>query len=197
SDLPLSTGKQSYTSPFIFEMFNRGRTQIRLGMVESLSITRGVGDVGWTNTGKFLGCDVTLSIVDLSSAFHMPLQSRYTLSNALLGGAGKLIGEGVEAVANATLGTNITQGGENGSAIANALAPSTWDEDNLFTEYCAILGALSLESQINITRRMRLRMTQMMAEQNQWYSAARVSAWAMDGMIGEVVKAASLETARQ
>lgn len=71
--LPLSTGQQSYTSPFICECYCRGRCQIRLGMIESLSISRGEGNLGWNRDGKPLGIDVTFSVVDMSSIMHMPL----------------------------------------------------------------------------------------------------------------------------
>lgn len=71
--LPLSTGQNSYTSPFLCECYCRGRCQIRLGMIESLSISRGEGNLGWNRDGKPLGIDVTFSVVDLSSIMHMPL----------------------------------------------------------------------------------------------------------------------------
>ena len=71
--LPLSTGQQSYTSPFLCECYCRGRCQIRLGMIESLSISRGEGNLGWNRDGKPLGIDVTFSVVDMSTIMHMPL----------------------------------------------------------------------------------------------------------------------------
>ncbi|MEX5385630.1 hypothetical protein WCE10_21620, partial [Cronobacter muytjensii] len=55
--LPKSTGKQSYVGPFLVELFDKGRCQTRLGMIDSISITRGVGNVGWTADGKALGID--------------------------------------------------------------------------------------------------------------------------------------------
>jgi hypothetical protein len=73
--LPMSTGKQSYTSPFLCEMYYRGRNQIRLGIIDSLTITRGTGNVGWTTDGKPLGIDVTFSVMDLSSIMHAPISS--------------------------------------------------------------------------------------------------------------------------
>lgn len=71
--LPLSTGNSSYTSPFLCECYSRGRCQIRLGMIESLSISRGEGNLGWNRDQKPLGIDVTFSVVDMSSIMHMPL----------------------------------------------------------------------------------------------------------------------------
>lgn len=73
--LPLSTGKQSYTSPFICQIFDRGRSQVRLGMIESLNITRGTSNLPFDTQGKALAIDVSFSVVDLSSIMHMPVSS--------------------------------------------------------------------------------------------------------------------------
>lgn len=73
--LPLSTGKQSYTSPFICQLFDRGRCQIRLGMIESLSITRGTSNLAFDLKGNALAIDVSFSIVDMSSIMHMPIST--------------------------------------------------------------------------------------------------------------------------
>ena len=71
--LPLATGKQSYTSPFLCQLFDRGRQQVQLGIIESLTISRGVTNQGFDLKGNALGIDVTLTIADLSSIMHMPV----------------------------------------------------------------------------------------------------------------------------
>ncbi len=73
--LPLSTGKQSYTSPFLCQLWDRGRQQIQLGMIESLSIQRGTCNLPFTNKGNVLAIDVSFSVVDLSSIMHMPIST--------------------------------------------------------------------------------------------------------------------------
>lgn len=73
--LPLSTGPQSYTSPFLCNLFSKGRAQTRLGIIESLSVRRGVGNMGWSPTGECLGIDITFTVMDLSSIMHMPITS--------------------------------------------------------------------------------------------------------------------------
>ena len=78
--LPLSTGKQSYTSPFILEFYDRGRNQTRLGMIDSLSITRGTSNLGFNRNGQAMGIDVSFSIVDMSSIMHMQMSKGF-LSN--------------------------------------------------------------------------------------------------------------------
>lgn len=91
--LPLSTGAQSYTSPFLCELYCQGRAQTRLGMIDTLDIQRGVGDVGFTQEGKALAIDITFSVVDLSSVMHMPITSQFNPIDYLLpGGLSKMFG---------------------------------------------------------------------------------------------------------
>jgi len=71
--LPRSTGASSYERPFMCEMFMQGRHQIRYGIIDSISIERGVGNVGWTQDGAPLGIDVTFSVVDAYQVMHMPI----------------------------------------------------------------------------------------------------------------------------
>lgn len=72
--LPLSAGPASFTAPFLCELYSPGRNQIRLGMIDSLSITRGVGNLGWTKDHEPLGIDISFSVLDMSSVMHMPIK---------------------------------------------------------------------------------------------------------------------------
>jgi hypothetical protein len=78
--LPRSTGSQSYTSPFICEWFDQGRCQSRLGIIDSLSISRGTTNLGWTQEGKALGIEVQMTIQPLSSIVHMPINQGFSLN---------------------------------------------------------------------------------------------------------------------
>lgn len=71
--LPLSTGKQSYTSPFLCELHDRGRAIVKLGIIDSLSITRGTGNLGFDNQGRAMAIDVSFSVLDFSSIVSMPI----------------------------------------------------------------------------------------------------------------------------
>ena len=73
--LPLSTGKSSYTSPFLCLVFDRGRMQIRLGIMESLTVSRGEGNLPFTPRGRAVAVNVSFSFTDLSSLIHMPISS--------------------------------------------------------------------------------------------------------------------------
>jgi len=78
--LPLATGKQSYTSPFLCELYDQGRCQTRLGIIDSMTVTRGVGNLGWTNEGRATGIDVTFTVKDLSSMMYMPISAGFSLN---------------------------------------------------------------------------------------------------------------------
>lgn len=73
--LPRSIGKSAYTAPFLCQIFDRGRCQIRLGMIEQLSFTRGTSHLSFNDEAKAMCVDVSFSVVDLSSIMHMPLSS--------------------------------------------------------------------------------------------------------------------------
>lgn len=69
---PRGTGPQSYGSPFYVQYYSRGRSQVAVGMVSSISITRGVGAAPWTKTGLPLGVDVSFTITDTSEMLYVP-----------------------------------------------------------------------------------------------------------------------------
>lgn len=83
--LPMSTGLQSYTSPFLCELFSQGRNQIRLGMIKELSISRGEGNVGWTRNHQPLGINISFSVADLSTIMHAPIDMGFKPLNPLKG----------------------------------------------------------------------------------------------------------------
>ena len=73
--LPRSMGKQSYGSPFLVQLFDRGRTQIQLGLVRSITVNRGITNLPFNKKGRALSIEVSLSIEDLSSILHMPVST--------------------------------------------------------------------------------------------------------------------------
>lgn len=77
--LPLSTGKQSYTSPFLCQVFDQGRCQTRLGIIDSLQITRGVSNLGFNKKKQAMAVDVSFTVKDLSTVMHMPIATGFAL----------------------------------------------------------------------------------------------------------------------
>lgn len=72
--LPRATGGSSYTSPFYVEAYCQGYAQVREGIIDSLSFTRGE----FTRDGRPLSIIVNFSIVDMSSIMAMPLTANFT-----------------------------------------------------------------------------------------------------------------------
>lgn len=176
--LPRATGPASYDGPFLLEVYNQGRTQIREGMVESISIERGVGDIGWGRGGKCLGIDVTVNIVDLSNVLSVPINPAVSPIEGTIGNVASAIGGGV------------------GETVVAALSKSTYGEDNKFTDYLATLAGLPLEYQINTTRKWKLHMARTRANIDQWGSSARLVSMLFDTLPGDIIKAVSMPTAR-
>lgn len=73
--VPRSTGKQSYTSPFYCQLYDRGRLQSRTAMIEQLQFQRGTSNLGFDLSGQALQIDVSMQVVDLSTIMHMPMST--------------------------------------------------------------------------------------------------------------------------
>lgn len=71
--LPRTTGKNSYTSPFLCRLHSTGRNIIKTGIIDSISITRGSSNIGWSADQLPTEIEVSLSIKNLSTIMHMPV----------------------------------------------------------------------------------------------------------------------------
>lgn len=179
--LPLSTGKQSYTSPFLVEIHSKGRVSCRLGLIESLSITRGVGNLGWTEDEHPLGIDVSFTVADLSSIMHMPINPGNSAVANIVGGV---------AVGTAeTVGNLFGSAEAAGDAALTAISALTanFDEDNTFSDYMSVLGSLGLHDMIYGSNKLKMRATQRMLEYKSWYSKAHVAQWLVGLPAGQLL----------
>ena len=79
--LPLATGAQSHTSPFLCELHDRGRCMTRLGMIDSLTITRGTSNLGFNNDCNALAVDVSFTVLDLSSIIAVAVEPEVNISS--------------------------------------------------------------------------------------------------------------------
>lgn len=205
--LPISTGKQSYTSPFLCEIFDRGRCQSRLSMVESLSITRGTGNTGFNRQGHAMGIEVNISFMDMSTVLAMPISQGFS-SNAMAAGselgavAGGVVGAGggpITAVGGAALGGAIGGAlGAGADALNNAAQTigSIFDDDNTFTDYMAVLSGMGLTDQIYSMNKFKLNLTRAMTTWKTWYSTSHFASFAGDTLPGSLVSAIFRGTAR-
>lgn len=195
--LPLSTGARTYTSPFLCECYSQGRCAIRLGMIESLTIQRGTANVGWTEEHEQMGVDLHFTVVDLSSVMHMPISAGFKLWEK----GWLMAADGAGAAADTLAGTG-GEGGEDGmfqnaaNNVASATTPSTYTDDNSYTDYLAVMGSLSLQQMVYGTRKIALQ--HALAKQNYktWNSASRWSSVFMDTLPGRVIRAVSMGTDR-
>lgn len=190
--LPISGGRRAYGTPFICEAHCQGRASIRLGVIDSLTVTRGVGNLAWTPQNEALGIDVTLSIVDLSSVIHMPISANYNLSSdGLIGAVAKAGGELVGAV------TGSSTAGDTAVDIASYIMPGTYDDDSTFSDYLAVMGSLNWKDMVYTTRNWQLnRMRTIRAFKDQ-ISPAKVAQYAVLGTLpGRLLNAISRDTDR-
>ena len=72
--LPRAVGASMYTSPFLVRAYCKGFFSIPLGIIESMSISRGTGENSWTEDMLPLAVDVNFQIKDLSPVFFLGLQ---------------------------------------------------------------------------------------------------------------------------
>lgn len=205
--LPLATGRQSYTAPFHLELYDRGRCQSRFALIESLTIQRGIGNTGWSKHGQALGIEVSFNIVDLSSVIAMPISGAFNMDTvaafgdmgALGGGAagaaigfskggvpGAVVAGTVGAAAGSIGGAGIGHAFEAGSAALSTIG-SLFDDETMFSDYMATLGALSLSDQIYPTRKLKLRLTRAMTDWDTWFSTANYASIMGDSVGGRLL----------
>jgi hypothetical protein len=72
---PYSSGYQSYGSPPVIEYYQRGFAHSRFAMVNSVAVTRGVGNKGWDRDGGSLGMTIHMELVPLTKDVHFPIVS--------------------------------------------------------------------------------------------------------------------------
>lgn len=75
--LPLSAGPHAFTSPFLCQLYDRGRAQTRLGMITDLSVTRGGGNLAFNKIGEPMQVEVSFGVTELSNILHMPIAKSF------------------------------------------------------------------------------------------------------------------------
>lgn len=73
--LPLAIGNASYTSPFLCSIFNKGVQNIRMGMITSVSISRGTSNLPYSRSKRCLAYEVSFTVTDFSNIMSAPINS--------------------------------------------------------------------------------------------------------------------------
>jgi hypothetical protein len=76
---PLGIGRNSYTSPFLLQAYSKGMFSVPMGIVDSMSITRGDSENGWTHDHLPTVIDVSISIRDLSPMMFLSMTDKNLL----------------------------------------------------------------------------------------------------------------------
>lgn len=76
--LPLSSGPHSYTSPFLCQLYDRGRAQTRLGMISDMTVSRGGSNLSFNRIGEPMSVEVSFTVVELSNILHMPVAKAFS-----------------------------------------------------------------------------------------------------------------------
>lgn len=190
--LPLSTGKHSYTSPFICELYDQGRCQIRLGIIDSMQVSRGEGNLGFDADGRPMGIDVTFTVKDLSSIMHMPISEHFNWNASTAGAqAGAVAGVVVGGVGGAAAGAVV--GGTAGAAVdavsaIGAAVKGAFSDDTSFSDYIATLSAMSLPDQIYSWRKLKLNVTLQLKQLDSFFSASHYAAFVGDTPTANLMK---------
>ncbi len=70
-----SVGKAGYTSPMLCSAFIKGKLNTPLAIIDSLTIERGVSNMGYDKYGRPLAIDVSFSVMDLTSFTTIPVDA--------------------------------------------------------------------------------------------------------------------------
>ena len=75
---PQQTGAQTYSGPPVLELYDRGHAQTRYGIVESMTISVGEGNLSYNSEWKPSSIKVNITIRDLSPIIYAPISQGFS-----------------------------------------------------------------------------------------------------------------------
>lgn len=171
-----AVGKHSYSAPFYCEFYDRGRMQSRFAAIDSLTITRGDGTVGFTPEGLLMSCTVSFTLAAMEEHVSMPLSEKFSFTDSLT----SLLGAAIlkDTAAKAT-----------GGALATQLARGLFDDDNQLLDWLAVLTGVSLNEQYYIGAKLRRRIRQRQLDVTAAFSTPAMASFLSETTVGSTLSA--------
>lgn len=170
-----AVGKHSYSAPFYCEFYDRGRMQSRFAAIDSLTITRGDGTIGFTPEGLLMSCTVSFTLVAMEEHVSMPLSEKFNLSDSLISLLGGFVLGDATKIA--------------GGSIMTQMARGLFDDDNQLLDWLAVLTGMSLNEQYYIGAKLRRRIRQRQLDINAAFSTPSMASYLSETAVGSFLSA--------
>lgn len=180
--LPTSVGKHSHSSPLYCEFYDKGRMQSRLAAIDSITITRGDGTMGFTPEGNLMSINVSFSITPMEEIIAMPITE------------GVSLGDTIEKVVAGGLFGGVP--GATGGLLTGALTTLTngiFDDDTPFMDYMATLAGMGVNEQYYLGTRLKRRLAYNQLSFVSSFSSARQASVMGNSLPGQILGALFLK----
>ena len=171
-----AVGKHAYSAPFYCEFYDRGRMQSRFAAIDSLTITRGDGTVGFTPEGLLMSCTVSFTLAAMEEHVSMPLSEKFSFTESLT----SLLGASILK----TTAEKVALGG-----LATQLARGLFDDDNQLLDWLAVLTGMSLNEQYYIGAKLRRRIRERQLDVTSAFSTPAMASFLSETTVGSTLSA--------
>lgn len=171
-----AVGKHAYSAPFYCEFYDRGRMQSRFAAIDSLTITRGDGTVGFTPEGLLMSCTVSFTLAAMEEHVSMPLSEKFSFTESLT----SLLGAAILKDSAAKIA---------GGGLATQLARGLFDDDNQLLDWLAVLTGVSLNEQYYIGAKLRRRIRQRQLDVTAAFSTPAMASFLSETIVGSTLSA--------